>query len=198
MKRSRHPDLCQRHPPAQKSQEGPCIVPCRQLSRTWLSPGGPPVDDLRLPHRRGLHTVVRKGARSQRVGSNPPADHENNRGLSPRRTSYFSASSIAARMSRLFRSMRSFSLSFWPRISRKSSFASTLLLAFLGPGLSLCASAHAETLTFNCEDRSLGKTSNLALVYDGGSSGTFKIKGSYGEMALPANRRFEATRAGRK
>ena len=82
---------------------------------------GPLVDDLRLPHRRGLHTVVRKGALSQRVGSNPPADHENNRGLSARLTAYFSASSSAARMSRLFRSIRSFSLSFWPCSSRTSS-----------------------------------------------------------------------------
>jgi hypothetical protein len=75
--------------------------------------------------------------------------------------------------------------------------ASTLLLALFGAGL-LSASVHAETLTFNCEDKSLGKTSNLALVYDGDSSGTLKIKGSYGEMTLPASKEDRTDESGAK
>jgi hypothetical protein len=66
--------------------------------------------------------------------------------------------------------------------------SASLLPVLLVAGVGLPAPVHAETLTFNCEDRSLGKTSDLTLVYDGESSGTLKIKGSYGEMALPASK----------
>ena len=64
----------------------------------------------------------------------------------------------------------------------------TLVLAFLSASFDFAFPVHAETLTFNCEDRSFGKTSDLTLIYDGESSGTLKIKGSYGEMALPASK----------
>lgn len=70
----------------------------------------------------------------------------------------------------------------------------TLLLAFFS--LSFAALSHAETLTINCEDKSFGKTSDLTLVYDGGSSGTLKIKGSFGEMALPASKEIRADESG--
>ena len=76
--------------------------------------------------------------------------------------------------------------------------ASFLSLALLGTGLSLSGAVHAETLTFDCEDKSLGKTSDLSLVYEGEDSGTLKIKGSYGEMALPANKEDRTDDSGAK
>ncbi len=73
--------------------------------------------------------------------------------------------------------------------------ASTLLLALFGVGL-MSESVHAETLTFNCEDKSLGKTSVLTLVYEGDNSGTLNVKGSFGDMALPASKEIRADESG--
>lgn len=72
----------------------------------------------------------------------------------------------------------------------------TLLIAFLSPGFGFAASSHAETLTFNCKDTSFGKTSDLTLVYEGDSSGTLNIKGTFGEMALPASKEIRADQSG--
>lgn len=66
--------------------------------------------------------------------------------------------------------------------------APILILALIGTSVGLSSTVHADTLTINCVEKSFGKTSDLTLVYEGNGSGTLKVKGSYGEMALPASK----------
>lgn len=49
--------------------------------------------------------------------------------------------------------------------------------------------AHASTVSMRCQDKDdAGATSAMTLVYDGDASGTLKVKGAFGEMALPATK----------
>ena len=47
-------------------------------------------------------------------------------------------------------------------------------------------SARAETLSFTCEEQDAGKPTEMTAVYEGGQSGTLKLKASFGEIDLPA------------
>jgi hypothetical protein len=77
----------------------------------------------------------------------------------------------------------------------------SLVFAFallVGVSMAACASSQAETLMLNCTEKSFGKTSDLTLTYDGNGSGTLKVKGSYGEMALPASKEERTDKSGAK
>lgn len=62
--------------------------------------------------------------------------------------------------------------------------ASVLLLS---TGLFAC-SAGAEPVSLTCEERDAGQTSQMTMIYEGDAQGTLKVKGSFGEMALPASK----------
>jgi hypothetical protein len=47
-------------------------------------------------------------------------------------------------------------------------------------------SARAETLSFACEEQDAGAPAEMTAVYEGGQSGTLKLKASFGEIELPA------------
>jgi hypothetical protein len=53
--------------------------------------------------------------------------------------------------------------------------------------LSPCGqTALAETLSFKCEELDAGAPAEMTAVYEGDSSGTLNLKGSFGEIELPA------------
>ena len=63
----------------------------------------------------------------------------------------------------------------------------TFRCALLGAALA-CAPAKAQGLVLKCEERIVGTVHPMTMTYEGGSSGTLKVTGSFGEMTLPATR----------
>ena len=50
--------------------------------------------------------------------------------------------------------------------------------------------ASAETITVNCKGEEFDKPYELTLAYEGGDSGTLMVSGSFGEMSLPAAKKY--------